>query len=86
MFLSFEAYSCGFVNLGTALALCEKAHPRLPATFGRLFLNGIGSCFRVYDDRGARNASRFSKKATIQRRTPRRCRHGRTAAPSSRNA
>ena len=58
IFLYVEAYSCGFVNLGPALALCEKAHPRLPATFARLLLNGIGSCFRVYDDRDAEE--RFS--------------------------
>lgn len=53
MFLCVEAYSCGFVNLGTALALCEKAHPRLPVTFARLLLNGIGSHFRIYDERDA---------------------------------
>ena len=53
MFLYFEAYSCGFINLGPALALCERAHPRLPATFARLFLNGIGGCFRLYDHRDA---------------------------------
>ena len=53
MFLYFEAHSCGFVNLGPALALCERAHPRLPATFARLFLNGIGGCFRLYDHRDA---------------------------------
>lgn len=53
MFLYVEAHSCGFVNLGTALALCEKAHPRLPATFARLFLHSIGGCFRIYDDRDA---------------------------------
>lgn len=53
MFLYFEAHSCGFVNLGTALALCEKAHPRLPVTFARLFLHSVGSCFRIYDDRDA---------------------------------
>ena len=45
--------SCGFVNLGPALALCEQHHPRLPAMFARIFLNGIGSCFRIYDDRDA---------------------------------
>jgi hypothetical protein len=53
IFLSVEAYSCGFVNLGPALALCERAHPRLPVTFARLFLNAVGSCFRIYDDRDA---------------------------------
>ena len=53
IFLSVEAHSCGFVNLGPALALCENEHPRLPATFARIFLNGIGSCFRIYDDRDA---------------------------------
>ena len=53
MFLYVEASSCGFVNLGPALSLCEKEHPRLPATFGRLLLNSIGSCFRIYDDRDA---------------------------------
>ena len=53
MFLYVEASSCGFVNLAPALALCESEHPRLPATFARLFLNSIGSCFRIYDDRDA---------------------------------
>ena len=53
IFLSVEAHSCGFVNLGPALALCEQHHPRLPAMFARTFLNGIGSCFRIYDDRDA---------------------------------
>lgn len=53
MFLYVEASSCGFVNLGPALALCEREHRRLPATFARLFLDSIGSCFRVYDDRDA---------------------------------
>ena len=53
MFLYMEAASCGFVNLGPALALFEKEHPRLAATFVRLFLGGIGSCFRVYDERDA---------------------------------
>jgi len=51
LFLYMEAYSCGFVNLGTALALCEKEHPRLPVTFARRFLNSMGRHFRVYDDR-----------------------------------
>ena len=53
MFLYMEAGSCGFVNLGPALALCEKEHPRLPVTFARLFLHGLGRCFRIYDDRDA---------------------------------
>ena len=53
MFIYFEASSCGFVNLGPALALCEKEHPRLPVTFARLFLHGLGRLFRVYDDRDA---------------------------------
>jgi hypothetical protein len=53
IFLSVEAYSCGFVNLGPALALCERAHPCLPVTFARLFLNAVGNCFRIYDDRDA---------------------------------
>jgi hypothetical protein len=53
MFLYVEASSCGFVNLGPALAVCEKEHPRLSATFARLFLNSVGSHFRIYDDRDA---------------------------------
>ena len=53
MFLYVEASSCGFVNLGPALALCENEHPRLPATFARMFLHSIGSHFRIYDDRDA---------------------------------
>ncbi len=53
MFLYVEAHSCGFVNLGPALAACEAAHPRLPATFARLFLDSVGRCFRVYDERDA---------------------------------
>jgi len=53
MFLYMEAGSCGFVNLGPALALCEKEHPQLPVTFARLFLYGLGRVFRVYDDRDA---------------------------------
>ena len=53
MFLYMEAGSCGFVNLGPALALCEKEHPQLPVTFARMFLHGLGRCFRIYDDRDA---------------------------------
>ncbi len=53
IFLCVEASSCGFVNLAPALALCENEHPRLPATFARMFLNSVGSHFRVYDDRDA---------------------------------
>ena len=53
IFLCVEASSCGFVNLAPALALCENEHPRLPATFARMFLNSIGSHFRIYDDRDA---------------------------------
>src|SRR5579863_4607734 len=53
MFLYMEAASCGFVNLGPALALCEKEHPQLPVTFARMFLHGLGRLFRVYDDRDA---------------------------------
>ena len=30
MFIYMEAASCGFVNLGPALTLCEKVDPRLP--------------------------------------------------------
>jgi hypothetical protein len=52
LFLYMEAYSCGFVNLGPALALCEE-HPRLAVTFARRFLNSIGRHFRIYDDRDA---------------------------------
>ena len=59
IFLSVEAHSCGFVNLGPALALCEQHHPRLPATFARTFLNGIRSCFRIYDDRDAQEHISF---------------------------
>jgi hypothetical protein len=53
LFLYMEAYSCGFVNLGPALDLCEKEHPRLPVTFARRFLRSMGRHFRVYDDRDA---------------------------------
>lgn len=53
LFLYMEAYSCGFVNLGPALDLCEKEHPRLPVTFARRFLTSMGRHFRVYDDRDA---------------------------------
>lgn len=53
MFLYMEAASCGFVNLGPALGLCEKEHPRLAVTFARTFLHGLGRLFRVYDDRDA---------------------------------
>jgi hypothetical protein len=53
LFLYMEAYSCGFVNLGPALALCEKEHPRLPVTFAGRFLSSMGRHFRVYDDRDA---------------------------------
>jgi hypothetical protein len=53
IFLYMEASSCGFVNLGPALALSEREHPQLPVTFARLFLEGIGRCFRIYDDRDA---------------------------------
>lgn len=53
IFLCVEASSCGFVNLAPALALCENEHPRLPATFARMFLNSVGSHFRIYDDRDA---------------------------------
>src|SRR5271169_3053039 len=53
MFLYMEAGSCGFVNLAPALALCENEHPRLPATFARMFLNSVGSHLRIYDDRDA---------------------------------
>ncbi len=53
LFLYMEAYSCGFVNLGPALDLCEKDHPRLAVTFARLFLSSMGRHFRVYDDRDA---------------------------------
>jgi hypothetical protein len=54
LFLYMEAYSCGFVNLGPALALCEKEHQRLPVTFARRFLGSMGRHFRVYDDRDAK--------------------------------
>jgi hypothetical protein len=53
MFIYMEAASCGFVNLGPALTLCEKEDPRLPVTFARLFLRGLGRLFRIYDDRDA---------------------------------
>jgi len=53
MFIYMEAASCGFVNLGPALTLCEKEDPRLSVTFARLFLHGLGRLFRVYDDRDA---------------------------------
>src|SRR5579863_3895850 len=53
MFLYMEAASCGFVNLGPALSLCEREHPQLPVTFARMFLHGLGRCFRIYDDRDA---------------------------------
>ncbi|MGI8741566.1 MAG: hypothetical protein ACR2NN_03135 [Bryobacteraceae bacterium] len=35
------------------LPILEKAHPRLPATFVQLFLNGINRWFRTYDHRDA---------------------------------
>jgi len=53
LFLYMEAYSCGFVNLGPALVLCEKEDPSLPVTFARRFLSSMGRHFRVYDDRDA---------------------------------
>lgn len=53
LFLFMEAPSCGFVNLGPALALCEKEHPRMAVTFARRFLDSVGRHFRVYDDRDA---------------------------------
>jgi hypothetical protein len=53
MFIYMEAASCGFVNLGPALTICEEENPRLPVTFARLFLHGLGWLFRVYDDRDA---------------------------------
>ncbi|MGI8743639.1 MAG: hypothetical protein ACR2NN_13915, partial [Bryobacteraceae bacterium] len=53
VFLYMEAESCGFVNLGPVLPILEKAHPRLPATFVRLFFSGINRWFRTYDHRDA---------------------------------
>lgn len=53
VFLYMEAESCGFVNLGPVLPILERAHPRLPATFVRLFFNGMNRWFRTYDHRDA---------------------------------
>lgn len=53
VFLYMEAGSCGFVNLGPVLPILETAHPRLPATFVHLFLNGINRWFRTYDHHDA---------------------------------
>ena len=45
MFLYMEAGSCGFVNLGPALALCEKEHPQLPVTFAPNVPARLGTLF-----------------------------------------
>ncbi|MFN9296677.1 MAG: hypothetical protein ACK6DZ_03085 [Acidobacteriota bacterium] len=53
MFLTIESESAGYVVLGPTLRLLKAAHPRLPATFLRLFLGGLNRWIRVYDYRDA---------------------------------
>ena len=48
MFLYMEAGSCGFVNLGPALALCEKEHPQLPVTSA--FAHGLYKLMAYKDE------------------------------------
>jgi hypothetical protein len=53
MFLTIEPESAGYVVLGPTLRHLEAAHPRLPATFLKLFLGGLNRWIRVYDYRDA---------------------------------
>lgn len=53
MFLTIEPESAGYVVLGPTLRLLEAAHPRLPATFLKLFLGALNRWIRVYDYRDA---------------------------------
>ena len=71
MFLYMEACSCGFVNLGPALALCEKEHPQLPVTFARMFLHGLGVVSGSTMIAMRESISRCLKTTTIPRRMAR---------------
>ena len=49
LYLTVDPDHCGFVVLGPTLELLEKAHPRLPATFYRLFSHALTHWVRIYD-------------------------------------
>ena len=53
MFLVVEPGSAGYTVLGPTLSLLEAVHPRLPATFTRLFFDSLTRWIRIYDFRDA---------------------------------
>ena len=50
MFLAVEATHISIVYLRPTLELLGKAHPRLPATFYRMLLEGVSSWILCYDE------------------------------------
>ena len=53
MFLIVEPGSAGYTVLGPTLSVLEKANPRLPTTFTRLFCDSLTRWVRIYDYRDA---------------------------------
>ena len=53
LYLLLEPGSAGYVVLGPTIKLLERIHPRLPATFFRLFIGALNRWVRVYDYRDA---------------------------------
>jgi hypothetical protein len=55
LYLMVDPDSAGYIAIGPTLEMLERIHPRLPATFYRLFVGGIQRVVRIYDFRDAQD-------------------------------
>jgi hypothetical protein len=66
LYLSLHVESAGYVVLGPVLEALEREHPRMAATFYRLFADSLNRWVRVYDYRDALERVELLKEWTEQ--------------------
>src|ERR1019366_8488187 len=65
VFLAVEATHISIVYLRPTLELLAKAHPRLPATFYRMLLEGVSSWILCYDESACEACSAWSMESYL---------------------
>src|ERR1019366_8592669 len=68
VFLTVEATHISIVYLRPTLELLAKAHPRLPATFYRMLLDGVSSWILCYDESSWEACSAWSMESYLEAR------------------
>jgi hypothetical protein len=66
VFLAVEATHISIIYLRPTLELLGKAHPRLPATFYRMLLEGVSSWIWCYDESACEAFSEWSMESYLE--------------------